>query len=63
MKGELKSLYACCPICTKPIGKSKRCDGMELDCPKCGSYIRVTVDQDAKVLVEVVKSNQGKTSA
>ena len=53
--GELDTLlYACCPKCSKPIGRSKRCDGMELNCPKCGSPLRVTVDQDAKVLVELV---------
>lgn len=48
--GELDTLlYACCPKCSKPIGRSKRCDGMELNCPKCGSPLRVVVDQDAKV--------------
>ena len=54
--GELDTLlYACCPKCSKPIGRSKRCDGMELNCPKCGSPLRVTVDQDKKVLVELVQ--------
>jgi len=28
---------------------------MELNCPKCGSPLRVTVDQDKKVLVELVQ--------
>ena len=54
--GELDTLlYACCPKCSKPIGRSKRCDGMELNCPKCGSPLRVVVDQDAKVMVELVQ--------
>ena len=54
--GELDTLLdACCPKCSKPIGRSKRCDGLELNCPKCGSPLRVTVDQDAKVLVELVQ--------
>lgn len=53
--GELDTLlYACCPKCSKPIGRSKRCDGMELNCPKCGSPLRVVVDQDAKVMVRSV---------
>ena len=47
-------LYACCPKCCKPIGRSKRIDGLELNCPKCGSPLRVTVGEDAKVLVEMV---------
>ncbi len=53
--GEIDTLlYACCPKCSKPIGRSKRCDGMELNCPKCGSPLRVTVGVDAKVSVELV---------
>ncbi len=55
MGEEAKSLYACCPICTKPIGKSKRCDGMELTCPKCNSLLKVNIGQDAKVSVELIK--------
>ena len=54
--GEQNFLYACCPKCSKPIVKSKRCDGMELNCPKCGSALRVIVDQDAKVSVELVQA-------
>ena len=54
--GELNTLlYACCPKCSKPIGRTKRCDGMELTCPRCGSPLRVTVDQNAMVLVELVQ--------
>lgn len=48
-------LYACCPKCCKPIGRTKQCDGMELNCPRCGSPLRVTVDQNAMVLVELVQ--------
>ena len=29
---------------------------MELNCPKCGSALRVIVDQDAKVSVELVQA-------
>lgn len=29
--GEQNFLYACCPKCSKPIVRSKRCDGMELN--------------------------------
>ncbi len=49
-------LYACCPKCSKPIGKSKRCDGMELSCPKCGSKLRVIVGQDAAVTIKLVQT-------
>ena len=60
--GELDTLlYACCPKCSKPIGRSKRCDGMELNCPKCGSPLRVVVDQDAKVMVELVQRTSATT--
>ncbi len=60
--GELDTmLYACCPKCSKPIGRSKRCDGMELNCPKCGSSLRVTVGIDAKVSVELVQKPPAKT--
>ena len=52
--GELDTLlYACCP--------KKRCDGMELNCPKCGSPLRVVVDQDAKVMVELVQRTSATT--
>ena len=55
--GELDTLlYACCPKCSKPIGRSKRCDGME-----CGSPLRVVVDQDAKVMVELVQRTSATT--
>lgn len=56
-------LYACCPKCSKPIGRSKRCDGMELNCPKCGSPLRVTVDQNARVLVEIVQKDRERAPA
>ena len=60
--GELDTLlYACCPKCSKPIGRSKRCDGLELNCPKCGSPLRVVVDQDAKVMVELVQRTSATT--
>lgn len=56
--GEIVTkLYACCPICTKPIGRSKRIDGLEITCPKCLSVLKVTVDQDTKVLVELIKDS------
>ena len=47
-------LYACCPKCGKPIGRAMRCDGMELNCSKCGSELRMSVDADKKVSVELV---------
>ena len=53
--GEGKSLYVCCSICSKPIVRSKRCDGMEITCSKCGSQLRIIVDQSARVSVELVK--------
>ena len=56
-------LYACCPKCSKPIGRSKRCDGMELNCPKCGSPLRVPGDQNAKVSVELVDQEHEKAPA
>ena len=37
MGEDTKKLYACCPVCTKPIGRSKRIDGLEITCPKCNS--------------------------
>lgn len=54
--GEVNMLlYACCPRCGKPLGRARRCEGMELNCSKCGSLLMVTVDQDAKVVVELVR--------
>ena len=62
--GELSTmLYACCPKCSKPIVRSRRCDGMELTCPKCGSALRVTVDQHAKVSVELVQKDDERVPA
>ncbi len=49
-------LYVCCPRCGKPVGRSKRCDGMELSCPKCGIPLRVIVGTDAKISVELVQA-------
>lgn len=53
--------YACCPKCGRPVVKSKRCDGMELKCSKCGSELRVFVNQTAMVVVEIVEK-QNKNS-
>lgn len=50
-----KKLYACCPVCTKQIGRSKRIDGLETTCPKCNSILKVNIDQNAKVSVELLK--------
>ena len=60
MVEEAKTLYACCPVCTKPIGKSKRIDGMEMPCPKCGSPLKITIDEDKKVSVELLKDESKK---
>ena len=60
MVEEAKTLYACCPVCTKPIGKSKRIDGMEMPCPKCGSPLKITIDEDKKVSVELLKDEPKK---
>ena len=53
--GEGKSLYVCCSICSKPIARSKRCDGIEVTCSKCGSRLRIVVDPTSRVSVEIVK--------
>jgi phage FluMu protein Com len=59
--GKLDTLlYACCPICTKPIGKSKRIDGMEMPCPKCGSLLKITIDEEKKVSVEFLQDETKK---
>jgi hypothetical protein len=36
---------------------------MELTCPKCGSALRVTVDQHAKVSVELVQKDDERVPA
>jgi DNA-directed RNA polymerase subunit RPC12/RpoP len=54
MVEKAKALYICCPICGKAIGKSKRIDGLEMQCPKCGSSLKITVDNNAKVSVELI---------
>lgn len=56
--GEPGLYYACCPKCGKAIVKSKRCDGMELVCSKCGSTLRVTIDMSATLLIELVKDQK-----
>ena len=62
--GELSTmLYACCPKCSEPIGRSKRCDGLELNCSKCGSPLRLMVDQYAKVSVELVRKEDERIPA
>lgn len=55
-------LYAFCPKCGKPIGRSKRCDLIELTCSRCGHPLKLTVDQDSKVSVEVLEKKSGKAS-
>lgn len=60
MVAEEKTLYACCPVCTKPIGKSKRIDGMEMPCPKCGTWLKITIDEQNKVVVELPKEEMTK---
>ncbi len=49
-------LYACCPKCTKPLGRLKRCDGLELRCPKCGSKLRVVVGVDAEISTKLIQA-------
>ena len=60
MVEEATSLYACCPVCTKPIGKSKRVDGMEMPCPKCGSPLKITIDANKRVSVELLQGELKK---
>lgn len=55
MGEDAKKLYACCPICAKPIGKSKRCDGMEITCTKCGNLLQVIVNEETGVSVKLVQ--------
>ena len=55
MVEETKSLYACCPVCAKTIGKSKRIDGLITTCPKCNSMLKINIDQVAGVSVELLK--------
>jgi hypothetical protein len=54
---ETKALYACCPVCAKTIGRSKRIDGLEITCSKCGSPLKLNIDLDAKVSVELLGGN------
>ncbi len=58
MTDEVTALYACCPICSRPIGKMKSCDGMEFVCPKCNARLQVIVDRDSKVLVELMREHK-----
>ena len=51
-------LYACCPKCTKPLGRLKRCDGLELRCPKCGAKLRVVVGDDAEISTKLIQAAQ-----
>jgi len=53
--GEGKSFYVCCSICSRPIARAKRCDGIEITCAKCGSRLRIIVEQTSRVTVEIVK--------
>ena len=63
MAKQVDMLYACCPTCGKPIGRSKRCDGMELICPKCGTALLVVVGQNADVSVKLMQPpSQTKTN-
>ena len=50
-----KKLYACCPVCTRTIGKSKRIDGLEMPCPKCGSPLKIPIDEENGVSVKLVE--------
>ena len=62
MVEKAKALYVYCPICGKRIVKSKRCDGIELFCPKCGSPLLITVDQDLQLLMEVNNKERNQDS-
>ena len=62
MVEEAQSLYACCPVCSRTIGKSKRIDGMEMPCPKCGSPLKITIAEDKKVSVELLKDEKTNKS-
>ena len=61
MGDDAKKLYACCPVCTRAIGKSKRIDGLEMPCPKCGSPLKITIDEENGVSVKLVKDPPDQT--
>ena len=55
MGEDVKKLYACCPICARAIGKSKRSDGLEMPCPKCGSPLKITINEENGVSVQTIE--------
>lgn len=56
-------LYACCPKCGKHICKAKTCDGMELNCPKCGADLRISVDENSRVEIELLRMERERKRA
>lgn len=56
-------LYACCPRCGKPICKTKNCECMEQSCPKCGADLRISVDENSRVEIELLRRERERKRA
>lgn len=56
-------LYACCPRCGRQICKTRNCEDMEQSCPKCGADLRITVDENCRVEVELLRNERERKRA
>ena len=56
-------LYACCPRCGRQICKTRNCEDMEQSCPKCGADLRITVDENCRVEVELLQYERERKRA
>ena len=56
-------LYACCPRCGRQICKTRNCEDMEQSCPKCGADLRITVYENCRVEVELLRYERERKRA
>ena len=56
-------LYACCPRCGRQICKTRNCEDMEQSCPKCGADLCITVDENCRVEVELIRYERERKRA
>lgn len=56
-------LYACCPRCGRQICKTRNCEDMEQSCPKCGADLRITVNENCRVEVELLRYERERKRA
>lgn len=53
-------LYACCPICGHKLLKGENGTFVELRCPRCSNFVRITI-KEQQVSVVLFENSKNKS--